>query len=220
VSESKNIFELIPKVMSDVGAIGKSGTNDFDKYKFRTIDDIYSRLQPALAKHGVFIVPNVIETREEKFKSAKGAEHVRVRLKVKYVLYAGDGSSVESTVEGEGVDRSDKATNKALTAAFKYMLIQVFCIAVENQDDADKESQEFNFIVDKAPAQAAKKEIKNHAPLANDFRITQGKFKSMLLSEISAPELESYIIEVSTALIASGKSEPKWFQDLRKAGGL
>lgn len=128
--------------MADVGAIGKNGRNEYDGYNFRSIDDVYSRLQPALAKNGVFFVPQVLETFEDKYTNQKGTPQVRVKLKVKYTIYGDDGSSIESVVEGEAIDRSDKATNKALTAALKYMLIQVFCIAVEGQDDADKESLE------------------------------------------------------------------------------
>lgn len=128
--------------MRDVGAIGKNGLNDFDKYKFRSIDDVYNKLQPALYKNGVFFIPQVLDSTEEKQTSQKGTQQVRIKLRVKYTIFADDGSSIETIVEGEGIDRSDKATNKALTAALKYMLIQVFCIAVEGQEDSDRETVE------------------------------------------------------------------------------
>lgn len=134
------IFSQIPKAMAKIGAIGKSGWNEHSKYKFRSIDDMYNKLQPVLAEIGVFFTPQVLESHEDKFQNAKGTNQVRIRLRVKYLIYADDGSSIETIVEGEAVDTSDKATNKALTAAFKYMLIQIFCIAIEGQDDADKES--------------------------------------------------------------------------------
>lgn len=140
MEKAGKIFSLIPKVMAKVGAIGKSGYNEHSKYKFRSIDDIYNKLQPVLAEVGVFFTPQVLESHEDQFQSAKGTNQVRIRLRVKYLIYADDGSNLEAIVEGEAIDTSDKATNKALTAAFKYMLIQIFCIAIEGQDDADQET--------------------------------------------------------------------------------
>lgn len=134
------IYALIPKVMKEVGAIGKNGFNPHDKYKFRSIDDVYNSLQGPLSNNGVFFLPEVLEHKDERVQSAKGHEMVRTTLKVKYTVYADDGSFVVAIVCGEAIDRSDKSVNKALTAAFKYMLIQIFCIAVEGQDDSDKES--------------------------------------------------------------------------------
>lgn len=136
------IFTLIPKVMKQVGAIGKHGFNSFDKYPFRSIDDVYDRLQGPLSDNGVFFVPEVLEEKEEHIQSQKGTDMIRVKMKVRYTFFADDGSSFQTVVSGEAIDRSDKATNKALTAALKYMLIQVFCIAVKDQDDADNESPE------------------------------------------------------------------------------
>lgn len=139
------IYSAIPKVMKDVGAIGKHGFNPHDRYNFRSIDDVYNALQMPLANNGVFFVPEVLEETEQRLQSAKGTDMVRIKLKVRYSIYADDGSFVTTTVSGEAIDRCDKATNKALTAALKYMLIQVFCIAVE-QEDADKESPDLGQI--------------------------------------------------------------------------
>lgn len=140
--ENKKIYSLIPKIMADVGAIGKGGYNDYDKYSFRSIDDVYNHLQPALAKNGVFFVPEILESSEFNSVSKNGTPQLRVKQKIKYTFFADDGSNFSTIVEGEAIDRSDKATNKAMTAALKYMLIQVFCIAVKDIDDADAESNE------------------------------------------------------------------------------
>jgi hypothetical protein len=215
MSESKKIFSLIPQIMKEVGAIGKSGWNEFDKYKFRSIDDVYSKLQPVLAAKGVFFKPDILESTEERFKSQKGTDQVRVKMKVKYTFYADDGSHFETQVEGEAIDRGDKATNKAFTAALKYMLIQVFCIAVEGQDDADKESPELSFTKE-APAATPKAKPKNHAPqTSKDFKIADGKFKGQLISSINPDELLVYIKQVSDALSETGRPCPKWFKEVQ-----
>lgn len=145
------IFELIPKIMGEIGAIGKNGTNTYDNYKFRSIDDVYNKVQPVLARNGVFFKPTVLESNESTVVSQKGASQVRIKQKVEYTFFAKDGSSFTTVVEGEAIDRGDKATNKAMTAALKYMLIQVFCIAIEGQDDADKESPDVGEMKQKSP---------------------------------------------------------------------
>lgn len=224
MAEAPKIFGLIPLVMNDVGAIGKDGVNEFDNYKFRSIDDVYNKLQPVLAKHKVFFVPNVIESSEERFQTDKGKSQVRVKLRVKYQIFADDGSSIEATVDGEAVDRSDKATNKALTAAFKYLLIQVFCIAVKGLDDADAdaESPELTFVPEKksAPEPTEKKAPPNLAPKSKDMKIPDGKFKGKMLSKVPAAELKEYIESILQAMEASGRKPPKWFEELRKVSGL
>lgn len=193
---SNKIFSMIPKVMSDVGAIGKNGTNTYDNYKFRSIDDVYNKLQPALAKNGVFFVPTVLETVEEKGQSKSGGAQVRVKQKIRYTIYADDGSSIESIVEGEAIDRSDKATNKAMTAALKYMLIQVFCIAVDGLDDADKDSEEIS-IDSKKTIEGAKKEgvIQNQSGDLSTFKMLCGNtnVKGKMLKDIDLFQLKSCV---------------------------
>lgn len=139
---SQQIYQLIPKIMQEVGAVGKSGYNSFDKYKFRSIEDIYNALQPVLAKNGVFIVPRIISSTENTIQSQAGKDQIRIKIKVEYKICAPDGSFIESIFEGEGIDRSDKATNKAAQASFKYMVSQLFCLAFEGMEDADKDSPE------------------------------------------------------------------------------
>lgn len=134
------IYSRMSKVMGAVGAIEKDRKNEQQRYQYRGIDDAFNALNKPLTEAGVFFVPEVIESSESTFESKSGTRQVRVKLKVKYTFYAEDGSSIVSVVEGENIDSSDKATNKALQAACKYMLFQVFCIPVEEADDADKTS--------------------------------------------------------------------------------
>ena len=99
-------------------------------------------LNPALVKHKVFVVPEVLEQTREERTSAKNTTLLYSIIKVKYTFYAEDGSSVSATVIGEGMDSGDKATNKAMSIAFKYACFQVFCIPTEEMVDPDAEVHE------------------------------------------------------------------------------
>jgi len=53
-----------------------------------------------------------------------------------------DGSTHVATIYGEAMDSGDKATNKAMSAAYKYLCLQSFCIPVVGEPDADSETHE------------------------------------------------------------------------------
>lgn len=131
------IYEAISSVMAEIGAIGKEKKNQQQGFMYRGIDDVMNALQPALVKHKVFIAPNVIEERREERTSQKGGLLFYTRLEVLYKFYTVDGSFIETKVIGEAMDSGDKATNKAMSIAYKYACFQVFCIPTEEMIDPD-----------------------------------------------------------------------------------
>lgn len=158
-----NIYESINKVMGDIGAIGKDSKNQMQGFMYRGIDAVMNAINPALVKYKVFVVPEVLEqTREERVNS-KGTLLIYSICKVKYTFYAEDGSSVYAVVIGEGMDSGDKATNKAMSIAFKYACFQVFCIPTEEMVDPDAEVHEV-----KPKAETKKKETKKEEPKAEE----------------------------------------------------
>lgn len=138
------IFELLPKVAGDIGAVGKNGVNRDQKYKFRGIDDFLNAAHVALTKHGVTIIPRVVQRDVVRGQTKSGTPNIWIGLTAEFAFYATDGSSVSAIITSEGLDTSDKATNKALSAALKYALIQVFSIPTVDIDEADNDSPELS----------------------------------------------------------------------------
>lgn len=137
-----NIYEAICNVMSEIGAIEKSKKNQQQGFMYRGVDDVMNALQPLLVKYKVFIVPEVLEQTREERTTKNGNTVIYSVCKVKYTFYADDGSFVQAVVVGEGMDSGDKATNKAMSIAFKYACFQTFCIPTEEMVDPDAESHE------------------------------------------------------------------------------
>ena len=190
------IFKAINKVMSEVGFIGKDSKNQSQGFKYRGIDAVMNALNPALIRNGVFAVPTVLEqTREERINN-KGTTLIYSMLKVRYRFYAEDGSYIESTVIGEGMDSGDKASNKAMSVAFKYACFQVFCIPTEElMDDPDKECHEVVQKVDDATAQAIKDaRIQMKALRWEEASVFNGK----TLEQLSAKDLQQAIGAIQT----------------------
>ena len=142
MADKKNIYETINAVMADVGAIGKEKRNQQQGFMYRGIDDVMNALNPAFAKHRLFVVPEIMEQRREERQTAKGGNLIYSVCRIKFTFYAEDGSHIEAVVIGEGMDSGDKATNKAMSIAFKYACFQVFCIPTEEMTDPDQESHE------------------------------------------------------------------------------
>jgi hypothetical protein len=61
---------------------------------------------------------------------------------MKFTAYAEDGSSVESVTIGEAMDSGDKSMNKAMSTAYKYALMQIFCIPTEEDKDTENQTHE------------------------------------------------------------------------------
>ena len=134
-----NIFETISAVMGEIGAVGKTSKNTQQGFMFRGIDAVMNAINPALVKYKCFIVPEILEQTREERQTSKGNLLIYSIVKVRYRFYAEDGSYIESVVIGEGMDSGDKATNKAMSIAFKYACFQVFCIPTEEMVDPDSE---------------------------------------------------------------------------------
>lgn len=133
----KLIFQQIPKIMADVDPISKNRQNVQQSYKFRGIDDVYQALQAVLAKHSVFSTSEILSERTEDRQTSKGSNLIYRILKVRWTLWASDGSSVQTETIGEGMDSGDKASNKAMSVAHKYALLQVFAIPTEDAKDPE-----------------------------------------------------------------------------------
>lgn len=144
------IYGLIGQAIRDIGAVGKNTKNQQQGFMYRGIDAVMNALNPVMAKLGLFLCPEVLEqTREERTsikKDSYGNERTSTLLysimKIKYTLYAPDGSNVSCVVIGEGMDSGDKASNKAMSVAFKYAAFQLFCIPTEEMVDPDAEVHE------------------------------------------------------------------------------
>lgn len=154
--EGKMIFEKMTAAMADIGAVSKSQTNQQQHFRYRGIDDAMNALYPILAKHGLFLVPEVLDQKREERTTKNGGNLIYSILKVRYTMYAGDGSSVSAVVIGEGMDSADKSSNKAIAAAMKYAIFQMFCIPTEDMrnDDPDKETPPDSTPENQQPANA------------------------------------------------------------------
>ena len=182
-----SIFEAINKVMAQIGAVGKNDKNAQQGFMYRGIDAVMNAINPALVANGVFVVPEVLEQTREERTTSKGALLIYSICKIKFTFYAEDGSHVEAITIGEGMDSGDKATNKAMSIAFKYACFQVFCIPTEEMVDPDAECHEVSPKAAQKPANVDAKP-KTQKP-SNDGLITPEQ-KTQILHEINRTKVD------------------------------
>lgn len=160
-----SVYKLINAVQAELATVGitKANRNQQQGYNFRGIDDVYNALSPLLAKHGLCILPRCLSRTvlERETKNGGNLFYVTVEAEFDFVC-AEDGSKHTVKTYGEAMDSGDKATNKAMSAAYKYAAMQAFAIPTEGDNDADAHTHD---VIAKAA---------DMSPKARAARITDG----------------------------------------------
>ena len=140
MNDNLGVYAAINAVQNDLNKVGitKNRKNTQQNYNFRGIDDVYNALSPLLAQHGLCILPRILTRtcEERQTKSGGSMSYVTVEAEFDFVC-AKDGSRHVVRTFGEAMDSADKATNKAMSAAYKYAAFQAFAIPTEGDNDAD-----------------------------------------------------------------------------------
>jgi hypothetical protein len=131
------IYQLLPAITAEIGAIRKEQQNSHQKYRYRGIDDALNQISPVLCKHGVCTEVEVTDHHVTNRESGtKTIYHATVSLQIRFI--ASDGSSVVSRAAGEGMSHGDdKATAKAMSGAMKYALFFGLMVPVDRDELAD-----------------------------------------------------------------------------------
>ena len=146
MSEKIGVYAAIAAVSKNMAeqGISKDRKNQQGSgYNFRGIDDVLNALSPALVEHGLVIVPRCTERESVERQTKAGGAIFYTTVKVEFdFIAASDGSKHTAVMYGEAMDTSDKSTNKAMSAAYKYVAFQTFCIPTEGDNDADSNTHE------------------------------------------------------------------------------
>lgn len=141
----------VPHVIEAIGlmtaavakeGIGKNRQNTDQKYKFRGIDDVRNVLAPLMDECKLVIVPKMKSRMEKERTTKSGGFALQVVVDIDFhFLSRVDGSELVVPMSNEAVDYSDKATNKAISQAYKTVCINTFNIPTEGEEDADEDKR-------------------------------------------------------------------------------
>lgn len=140
------VYPAMIEVMRELGqvGIGKDRRNKDQGFNFRGVEDVMNALTPLLVKHNLLIFPR-FDTHTHVERLSKGGGYLSdVYISGEFdFVSAVDGSKHTAKCYGQGMDSADKATNKAMSGAFKYVCFFGFCVPTEGVvDDADNDHPE------------------------------------------------------------------------------
>ncbi|EGT4427678.1 ERF family protein [Cronobacter sakazakii] len=174
----KLVYQAISAVAKEMATTGisKDRTNTQQNFKFRGIDQVYNALAPALVNHGLLILPRITERTVTERTTPKGTVLFYVVVKAEFDFVSTKDGSVHTVVTyGEAMDSGDKATNKAMSIAYKYAAFQAFCIPTEETAiDADAEVHH----IQPADADTILAEFTQYAGTENDAKKLQEQYAS------------------------------------------
>ena len=170
------VYKAISNVAREMAETGikKGSVNQQQGFMFRGIDAVYNALAPALVKHGLLIPPRIIERTVTERQTQRGSLLFYVVVKAEFEFVSvEDGSKHTVVTYGEAMDSGDKATNKAMSIAYKYAAFQTFCIPTEETAiDADAEVHN---VAPRTPDQILK-DFTNSAMAITDLNILKKEF--------------------------------------------
>jgi hypothetical protein len=213
MSEIKNIQSALIAIMRDCEAIGKNKRNTMQNYNFRGIDDVANELHEHFAKHGVFVLPEVLTINQVERITKAGGAVFYTTITCKFTFMAPDGSSVSCVAAGEGMDSGDKSTNKAMSAALKYSLLQVFLIPTEEKKDSEEDSHEIKPQGNaNGPAKGTAPPKGNNAPTPpqNEPQANSKKVVPMTEQEFTDLQAEVKAARDEEELKGVWEKYPKW----------
>lgn len=134
-----HVHRSIVEAMSRLRKIAKKReTTGGERFSYRGIEDAMAALQPVLIDLGLHINMHVVSVSYDQKESQKGNAMTVCFMQMRFELHSiKDGSSIFSTVASEGVDVSDKASNKALSNCLKYWIFQLFMIPTSELKDSE-----------------------------------------------------------------------------------
>jgi hypothetical protein len=139
------------KVMGDVREVAKKDHNEQQHFTFRGVDAVVNAVAPALRRHNVLVLPNVESKEYVAFTSSKGTPMMCCRVTVRFRFVGPGGDSLEATVAGEAMDAGDKSTAKAMSVAFRTVLLQALALPT---DDLDPDAETYDVAPSAAPGES------------------------------------------------------------------
>ena len=130
----------VQAVLAETGIEKNRKNSQGSGYNFRGIDDVYNAMSPLLARSGLCILPRIISRQCDERISKSGSTLFYVTVEAEFDFVSSeDGSKHTIKTYGEAMDSGDKATSKAMSAAYKYAAFMAFEIPPEGDNDTETE---------------------------------------------------------------------------------
>jgi hypothetical protein len=141
VSDQPTIYAAFSAAMEEVQAVRKEGFNDSQRYNFRGVDQVVNAVGPIFRKHHIIPMPHHCVAEYRDVLTSTGKPTREVTVSGTYRFYGPAGDFIEAVIPGESLDSGDKGTAKAMSVAYRIVLLQSLCIPTDDRDP-DQDSYE------------------------------------------------------------------------------
>lgn len=192
-----NIYQKINEVMKRIEYLTKDDKVEFGTTKYKAISEekVTTAVRNVLVEVGIVILPISQESTVVELirtdKSVNQRADVHTRYRIQNIDDVNDYIEVESN--GSGVDTQDKAVGKAMTYAYKYMLLRTFAIPTGEDPDkissAEIDSKIENEKISQKMAESLIEAIRNKGYMKSYVEGILEKYKYKTISDIKITDL-------------------------------
>lgn len=196
-----NLYQRILAVMGELDYVQKEAKKPGGmQYTFVSHDAVTAKIHPLLVKHGIAMLPSVVEFTQD-------GNRVAATVNVTFINV--DMPEDRHTVQffGYGIDTQDKGPGKAVSYAVKYAMLKTFCL--ETGDDPEKDDIEHKPAEKAAPPRTSRPASKPAAeqPATNgDAHTFDQRFEAAKQAVLTA-ESEEQLAKTEKRIALSGFSE-------------
>jgi hypothetical protein len=169
MTEAPNIYAAFSAAMEEVQAVRKEGFNDSQRYNFRGVDQVVNAVGPIFRKHKIIPIPHHCVATYRDVLTSTGKPTREVTVEATYRFYGPAGDFIEAVIPGESLDFGDKGTAKAMSVAYRIVLLQSLCIPTDDKDP-DQDSYE------RAAPPPPDPIVEARVAVANAWKANRGEF--------------------------------------------
>lgn len=139
----RDLARKLATIANEIGVLSNDASmkQGGDEYSYVSITALSKALREKLGEAGIAIVPTATHTtHREEVESARGTKGEMVAVHVRWTITDGTEAMFAES-EGQSIDYSDKALNKAVTYARRNLLLPLFNIASEDPEGERPEAQ-------------------------------------------------------------------------------
>lgn len=140
MSEKPNIYHRLQIAIDKSGAASKTGqaAREMGGFAYHKIDDVVDHLRAILIDAGIALVPSVESCDIAAMPAGnKTCFHAKMFINVKLVNVDKPEEFIEMRTVGDGIDYGDKSTGKAFSYAMKNILLSVFQLRGQPDNEGD-----------------------------------------------------------------------------------
>lgn len=137
IVKAMSLREKMLYVQRELAKTGIGRTKEGTQYSTRSIDDLINTMSIVLTKARIILQPNVLSTIKTILETKNSSmQHCKVTMRYGFLDVDSD-QYLTVDFSGEAADMTDKSTQKAITNAYKYMMIQTYNIPLVGSLDPD-----------------------------------------------------------------------------------